>query len=327
MKDVAEAAGVSPITVWRVLHQPEMVTPSTRERVTKALEQVGYVPNLIARSLVQERSQIVAAIVPTITNSIFADMIAGVSDLLAEHRYHLLLGSSGYDPAKEEGLIRTFLGRRPDGLILTGISHTAASEHLLRRASIPVVEAWNIGRKRVDMIVGFSNFRAAYEMTRFLASKAYRKIGFVSGPTMGNDRAIERRKGYRAALRKMGYPEDEGLILETSHSLARGAAALHTLIDRHPDIDAVWFTGDVLAAGALLECQRNGWPVPGRVAIAGMGDLEIASQVIPKLTTLRIPSYEIGRDAAAMIIKRLEGKKVRPKVVDRGFEIIQREST
>ncbi len=326
MKDVADAAGLSPITVWRALHQSDMVKPSTRERVTKALEQVGYVPNLVARSLVRERSQIVAAIVPTITNSIFADMIAGVSDLLAEHRYQLLLGNSGYDQSKEENLIRAFLGRRADGLVLTGAMRTLGSEHLLRRANIPVVETWNIGRKRVDMVVGFSNYRAGYEMTRFLAGKGYRKIAFVSGPTTGNDRAIERRKGYRAALREMGCPKHGELILETQLGFVHGAAALRTLIDRHPDIDAIWFTGDVLAAGALFECQRSGWPVPRRVAIVGMGDLEIASQTIPKLTTLRIPSYEIGRDAAQMIISKLDGKKLKSRVIDHGFRIIERES-
>ena len=140
---------------------------------------------------------------------------------------------------------------------------------MLKRAEVPVVETWNIARKSIDMLVGFSNEKSAFEMTRALAEAGYRKIGFVSAPIKNNDRALGRRKGYRRAVRQLGLIDDRSLEREAWFTLENGSRALSDLVGQHPDVEAIFFANDILAAGGLFECARRGWPVPERLGIAG----------------------------------------------------------
>jgi LacI family gluconate utilization system Gnt-I transcriptional repressor len=140
-----------------------------------------------------------------------------------------------------------------------------------------------------------------------------------------NDRASERRRGYLTALSRHGIKASEARMLEVPPGLRSGGLALVRLVEG-PGVDAVFLTGDVLATGALLEANRRGWAVPGRVAIAGSDDSELQDCVMPSLTTLRFPRYEIGRRAAGMLLDRLQGRSQGTAVVDLGFEIIERRS-
>ena len=157
LADVARAAGVSAMTVSRALRMPGRVAPETRARVEEAVRALGYVPNLVAGALRSQRSRIVVAIVPTLTSSIFAETVEGMTEALRAQDHQLLLANSGYAPETEEDLVRAFLGRRPDGMILTGVHHTAGARAQLRAAGIPVVETWELGDAPLDMNVGFSN--------------------------------------------------------------------------------------------------------------------------------------------------------------------------
>ena len=327
MRDVARLARVSAITVSRVLRSPDKVSADTRQRVLAAVRKIGYVPNAIAGSLSSSRSNIIAAIVPTITNPVFADTIHAMACVLREHGYHLLLGQSGASPAEERSLIETFLARRPDGLFIHGGLHSPEVRALLAKAGIPIVEAGNLRKQPLDMVVSYSNFAAAEAMTSHLIERGRRRIGFVSAHRRDNDRAQARRRGYSAALQRGGVAEDERLVLETTLGLRQGAEALTELISRAPDLDAVFFAGDVLAAGALFECQRRAWRVPQRVAIAGFDDQEIAAQMSPSLTTIAVPRGEIGRKAAQMLLLRLAGGKAETPTLDVGFRLVVREST
>ena len=327
MRDVARLAKVSAITVSRVLRSPDKVSEDTRRRVLAAVRKIGYVPNAIAGSLSSSRSNIIAAIVPTITNPVFADTVHAMAAVLRGHGYHLLLGQSGASPAEERSLIATFLARRPDGLFIHGGLHSPEVRALLLKAGIPIVEAGNLRKQPLDMVVSYSNFAAAEAMTAHLIERGRRRIGFVSAHRRDNDRAQARLRGYTAALQRRGVAVNERLVLETTLGLQQGAAALNELVSREPALDAVFFAGDVLAVGALFECQRQGWRVPQRVAIAGFDDQEIAAQVSPALTTISVPRRDIGERAAAMLLARLSGQKVQPEVVDVGFRLVVREST
>lgn len=327
MEDVARIAGVSTITVSRVLHQPQKVAVATRERVLQAVESVGYIPNGIAGSLASRRTRIVGALVPTITNSIFADTIHGMTDALVPHGYQLLLGASGYSLKEEAKFIEAILVQRPAGLLTTGLQHTPQVRTRLVAAGVPTVETWNVDGDVIDMAVGFSNYRACYEMIRHLTHAGYRKIGFVSAPVVANDRAEQRLQGYRDAMRDFGLPVTPDLEREAEFSFRSGADSVVALLERSPDMEAVFCANDILAVGALLECQRRGIRVPHDLAVAGFDDVELASQVNPALTTVRIPRYEIGQLAAQMILRRVQGEAVHPQVVDVGFEIVQRQST
>jgi LacI family gluconate utilization system Gnt-I transcriptional repressor len=329
MAQVASLAGVTKMTVSRVLRHPEKVQPSTRERVNAAMTSLGYVPNRLAGSLTAGSSSLVAAIVPTLRHSLFADTLEGLSDVLSEAGLDLVVSSSAYRTDVEESQIRLILERRPDALVLTSLTHTGAARDLLRNFGIPVVETWESGDEPVDMAVGYSNFEAARRMTADLVAAGYRRIAFVNGPSENNERARHRAEGYRAAMAaaSLAAPpihvvHDEAAILPET-----GARAIEAIRATAPDVDAVFFTSDVFAVGAILACRGLGVDVPREIGIAGFHDLEVGRVVSPTLTTVHVPALEMGRTAGQMILARLAGREPERQRYDLGFDIIHREST
>jgi LacI family gluconate utilization system Gnt-I transcriptional repressor len=328
MQDVARRAGVSVITVSRVLREPERVAAPTRARVVSAIEALGYVPNLVARSLKSQRTGIVAAVIPSVTHSIVAEVVRGMTEVLQEEGLHLLLADSGFSPKEEEALVSAFLARRPDALYLTGVTHTLGTRRMLDAARIPVVETGTLTDTPIDMVVGYSNVEAARAMTHALIERGRCRIAYV-GQTGREyiDRVRDRHAGYVLALRDRGRDPDPRLQVEVELSYRGGAAGLGELLDRGHAIDAVFCTSDIIAIGVLFECQRRGIAVPGTLAVTGMDDQEIASQCVPALRTMRMPRYEMGRRAAAMLCRRLAGEQAGPARVDLGYEVVLRGTT
>jgi LacI family gluconate utilization system Gnt-I transcriptional repressor len=325
MSDVAEIAGVSAMTVSRALTDPDVVSPNTLKRIKAAIRATGYVPNRVAGSLSSRRSNVVGLIVPSLRNSLFAETIQGVADILGS-KFDLMIADSGYTLKREEVAVEAFLSQRICGVVLHNTSHTPRTRRLIQEAAIPCVETGNLIAKPIDMIVGFSNHAAAFAMTEHLIERGYQRIGFVGLPIKENDRASERRLGYLAALAKHGRPADPSSILEAPPGLQSGGLALVKLVQDVPDLDAVFLTGDVLATGAVLEANRRGWAVPARIAIAGSDDDDFQACLIPPLTSLRFPRYEIGRHAAGLLVDRVLGRSSGGAVVDLGFQIMKRKS-
>ncbi|HUH94956.1 MAG TPA: LacI family DNA-binding transcriptional regulator [Casimicrobiaceae bacterium] len=323
---MAQAAGVSTMTVVRALREPDKVAAQTLARVRRVIDETRYTPDLLARGLASSRSGLVAAVIPLLTNSLIAEIMQGLTDALAPAGYHLLLGVSGFSAAEEEVLVRAFLSRRIDGIYLTGIVHTDETVRMLERAAIPVVEGGNLTRQPIDMLVGYSNVQAASEVARYLVKAGYAPIGYIGAFPRDNDRARDRRRGYELALARAGRVGDPTLCVETALDIDAGARAMAKLLDRRPKVRAVFCSADALAVGALFECQRRGVAVPQRVALAGFDDIGIAAQVVPALTTVRIPRYAIGARAGEMIRNRLEGRPVRRRLVDTGYELVVRDS-
>lgn len=326
MRDVAKAAGVSLMTVSRALREPQRLSEETRKTVLDAIKKIGYVPNSIASNLASNRSSVIGQIVPSIQNSLYAETLKGSADVLRTAGMHLLLADSGYSMQEEEALIGAFLGQRVCGLILHNTDHTPRALQMIERAGVPVVETGDIPRAPIDMVASYSNAEAAKAMTMHLATRGYRRIGFVSLDTRVNRRARERLRGHLAALKTARLPRDPLLISEVEPGLTSGAHALVDMIARAPDVQAIFFAGDVLAVGALFEAQRRGWKVPERIAIAGFDDLDILQHTMPRVTCLRLPRLEIGRRSAEALLDRVRGDGARVRL-DLGFEVIQREST
>lgn len=327
MKEVAARASVSTMTVSRALRSPDKVAPETLRRIKSAILEVGYVHNQLAGSLkAATPTKLVAMIVPSISEPVFADTIQGLTDHLRSRGINLMLGDSHYSQREEEELIAAFLGQRPSGMVLHNSTHTPNARRFLKNAGIPIVEVGDLVQQRVDLVVSFSNFEAAKAMTTHLVERGYRRIAMVSVPFAGNERAQARREGFRSALKEAGIADD--LIEEAAGDFDSGAKAVADLLTRRPEVDAVFLPGAMLAVGAALECRRRGWAVPDRVAIAGFDNWEIMRHLDIPITTLQIPRYEIGKVAADLILKRLDGElKGTVKPIDLGFELLARAST
>lgn len=326
MSDVAAAAGVSSITVSRTLQHPQKVSPETRQRVEAAISRLNFVPNMAARTLASHRSRIVAAVVPNMAHSVFAETLQGIANVLRPANYQLLVGNSAYSAEEEESLVKAFLARQPDGIVLTGYTHSPALIGMIHASRIPVVEMWNLIENPINTIVGFSNFEAARAMTLYLGKKGYRRIGYIGGPLEGNDRTYQRLKGFRQGMHELGFEVNDNLIFSVAFDYQASVAAFQELLSRSPDLDAVFAAGDVLAVGVHLECLRRGWSIPERLAVAGFDDSEIASLLTPRLTTVRVPRYEIGKTVAEQILKLIGGSEPSARVIDLGFEIVERDS-
>lgn len=305
MHDVARLAGVSPMTVSNAYKYPDRVQPATRQKIFAAAVQIGYVPNLVAGNLASGRSRVIGAVVPSIRNSSFARVTQGLGDYAAEHGYDLLL-SVANTPERELKAIEAFLGRRADGIVLTGVEHSPQTRERLSKARTAIVEIWTDREAAIDMSVGCGDAAAAAEMTRIMVDRGYRTIGFVGHDEPRSQRFEARREGFRAVLREAGLRDD--LVVEVPEPLgfAGGARALDQLLAHAPALDAIFCVTDVVAVGAMLECMRRGWGVPERVAIAGYGNYEIAAQVPPGLATIDSRGYEIGWSAAELIAEKVE---------------------
>jgi len=322
--EVAKLAGVSRMTVTRALHAPHKVAVETREKVERIARKLGYTPDLTARGLTLQRTGLVGAVVPLLTNNLIAEIVQGLSDTLAKNSFQLLIGATGFSARGEEAMVRAFLSRRVDAIYLTGITHTAETVRMIGQAKIPCVEGGNLARDPIDMAVGYSSREAAKTVTQYLIGKGYGPLGYIGAWPQDNDRARDRRRGFTAACKEAGIAVDDSWCIETDLDLHAGSRAMATLLERHPEVRAVFCSADTLAVGAMFEAQRRKLAIPKRIAIAGFDDLDIASEVVPALTTLRVPRYEIGRRAGEMICERLAGHDVVRSVVDIGYSFVPR---
>ncbi len=326
--DVAVHAGVSPQTVSRSLNAPELVAEPTIARVRRAIDQTGYVPNLAASNLASNRSMTVAAIIPEIAGAIFSETVHALEDALTGRGYQLFLGSTGYRPEHEEELIRAFLGRRPDGIFVVGTAHTESAERMLRRAEVPVIETWELSDTPIDSVVGFSNSGAMRALVMHVHGRGYRHPAFVGPLQTGDFRAAKRRDAYETALNST-FPGEPLRIVDTGTSRVdyeTGRVLFRAARSRHPEADVLIFSSDVYAIGAILEANRQGVSVPDEVAVTGFGDVELAQHLVPRLTTVAVPSREIGAVAGELLLHRMTGRSSEPSRVDLGFSIVTRES-
>lgn len=324
LADVARLAGVSPITVSRVLNHPDLVTAETIAHVQQAIERTGYVPNLLAGGLASKKSRLVAAIVPSITNGIFVETIEALTDRLWQAGYQVLLGLSGYPPAREEALLAAVLSRRPDGIFLTGINHSPEARQRLIASRIPIVEAWDMTPTPLDMLVGFSHEEVGAAVARHLVAKGHRRFGMIWAD---DTRALARRRGFLRVLAARRIAEPRIETVAAPSTLGLGRRSLARLLDSGTPPTAVFCSSDVLAHGALEEARSRGLAMPQSLALMGFGDFEFAQHTFPALSTVRIERAAIGRLAAELILARIAGERPAQPVVDVGFAIVDRATT
>jgi len=331
LRDVARLSGVSEISVSRVMRNAPNISASLRERVESAARQLGYTPNRLAGALKSQTSNLVAVVVPSMSNNVFPEVVDGIDRVLSAQGRRTVLGLTQYDDSREEGIIRELLSWSPAGMILAGLEHSRASRTMLTGAGIPVVEIMDIDTADVagapiDVAIGISQRAAGRAMADHLVARGYRRIGYVGAWGESPDRSLKRRLAFEARLAEHGLAPAGRLIAPEASSIGLGRQCCARLLEAAPDLDAVFFANDDLAVGGLLHCMAEGIAVPGRLALAGFNGIDFADALPQRLTTIRTPRGRMG-EAAAQVLADPDGGRAAGAIIDLGFTLLARDTT
>ena len=331
LKDVAKKAGVSAITVSRVVNDYAGVRENLRDKVEAAINELGYIPNLSASALASSRSKLIGVLIPSLSNVVFNDVLRGIYDVAGPANYQVLLADTHYSPIEEERSIRTLLGQSPEGLIITGGEQTTAAKAMLKASGVPVVQIMDIVESPIDINVGFSHFKAGAEVAQALLDKSYSKIGFI-GARM-DPRACDRLAGFESVLSAAKCLDPKRVITTPQpSSVAMGTTLFRELMAvTSGDCDAVFCCNDDLAIGVLHECKKMHLHVPSKFGVFGFNDIEMATYAEPSLSSVNVNRYQIGNRAIKLILARLSNQEgsinIKPSYVNTGFELFMRNST
>ncbi|MEL7115850.1 MAG: LacI family DNA-binding transcriptional regulator [Pseudomonadota bacterium] len=304
LRDVSEASGVSEMTVSRVLRNRGDVSEATRAKVLEAAKTLGYVPNKIAGALASQRVNLVAVIVPSLSNLVFPEVLAGVTEVLDETPLQPVFGVTNYEPEREEKVLYEMLSWRPSGIIIAGVEHTEASRAMLRSAGIPIVEIMDSDGTPVDAMVGISHRRAGRRMAQAIVEAGYRRIGFLGTKMPLDHRARKRFEGFTEALAKEGLEVVDQEFYDGGSALMKGREMTEALMTRSPDIDFLYYSNDMIGAGGLLYLLDKGIDVPGQIGLAGFNGLRLLEGLPKTLATMDACRIDIGREAARIIAER-----------------------
>jgi LacI family gluconate utilization system Gnt-I transcriptional repressor len=268
---------------------------------------------------------VIVVLVPSLSNVVFTAVLAGIEDALAADGYQILIGNTRYSDAQEEKLLGIYLQSNPDGILLSGLSHSSRVQAMLASTQVPVVSMMDLASDPDALSVGFSQLQAGYTMTRYLIDKGYRRIGFMGAQR--DERTLKRLEGYRRALQEAGRydPQLETMVADPS-TIALGAELLGRMLAVTPDCDAIFCCNDDLAQGAIFQCQRRGIEVPRQLAICGFNDLPASAWMNPSVTTIATPRYRVGYEAATLLRSVIRGQRPANGNIDLGFTLMARES-
>lgn len=327
LKEVAELSGVSVISVSRVMRDAPNVSPELRARVEAAAQKLGYTPNRIAGSLRARTSDLIAVIVPSMSNSVFAEVIDGLDHGLSDSRYRTVLGISHYDKAREQDILSDLLSWNPAAVIIAGLEHSDGARELLLGCPCPVLQIMDTDGEPIDLCVGTSQAEAGRMMARHLVERGRRRIGYVGAWGERPVRSRKRRLAFEAELEALSVPLLARHIEDEASSVAVGRRGAEALLAAHPELDAIFFANDDLALGALFHCLETGIAVPDRLALGGFNGLELAQAVSPRLTTIENPRYTMGQSAAALLLDRLRSRDDAPRICSLPLVLRQGQTT
>ena len=307
LADVARLAKVSLATASRALNQPEKVRPEIRERVLVAVQMLGYSPDRMAKALSSGRSHTVGAVVPTLGNAIFADGVEALQNRLGERGYTLILAHSQYRLEREFLQFKAMIEHNVDGVVLVGDTFAPETIPLIRGRGVAAVTTYVCTSRHDIPAIGVDNRRATYEATRYMLELGHREFAIIANTALPNDRSQARLEGMLAAIAEEGIRLAPSRIVEAAHPIiANGREAFARLRALHPEVTAYLCTTDAMAVGAVAEALRSGLSVPEDVSVIGFDDVEIAAEIDPPLTTVRVPAVDIGTLAADHLIGMIE---------------------
>lgn len=330
IKDVAALAGVSFTTVSHVLNDTRPVSADARRRVLAAVEEIGYLPSAVARSLRKSETKIVGVLVPNVQNPFFAELVCGVEECCRLAGYSVFLCNSDNDPKRQQQYMRTLLEKRVDGLLLSSAGDDEALARIFKLASVPSVTVDRlVPGARADR-VSVHNQQGAYNAVKHLIDLGHQRIACISGPAEF-EVARERIEGWRRALTERGLPADDGLVIESDFSSPGGHEAVRRLLRAHGSgpqrVTGIFASNDMMAIGALRAAAELDFKVPQQLSVVGFDDIELSSYVFPALTTVGCSIKQLGHEAGKVLIDRIDNPGAQLKDVLLTPRLIVREST
>jgi len=307
LEEVAALAGVSPATVSRFLNGTAVVSELKKQAVDKAIARLGFVPNPVARGLAGGRTLSVGVVTQAIDSPFYGVALRGIEEELAAAGYSPLFVSGHWNAVHEENCIEMLRSRRVDGIIVvTGRLSDSALRATARQ--MPVVVTGRDLKAPNLFSLNFDNFEGGRLATHHLMALGHRRIAFISGDPEHPD-AVERQRGYRAALEAAGVPFDPDLVVPGKYFELSGLEAVERLMHGRHQFSAIFAANDQMACGAALGLHRRGLRVPHDISLVGFDDLPASTYSIPPLSTVHQPVYELGRLAASAMLDLLRGRE------------------
>lgn len=316
LQDIADAVGITKMTVSRYLRQPDAVAAQTGTRIQAAIDTLGYIQNRAPSMLSRASSKAIGIVIPSLSNQVFSALVQGVESVTRECGYDTLLAHTSYDEYEEQDKIAALLSYQVDGLILTETRHTDKTRQMLRQAGIPVVEAMELPAFPLDMAVGLDHQQAARQATRRLLEQGCRAPVYLAARM--DTRTLLRQAGYEQAMLEA---DREPVTVKTTEAsnFSAGRQLIETALRDYPATDGVLCTNDDLAVGVIFWCHEQGIAIPQQMKIIGYNGLDIGQAVTPMLTSIVTPRFDIGQISARYLLEAINGVRPASQRHDVGF--------
>jgi LacI family transcriptional regulator len=327
MKDIAELAGVSKATVSMVMSKKDAsISEETRKRILDIAKEMCYIPNSIARSLSTKKSGTIGVILPDITNPFFSEMARAIEDEAERLQYNLIICNTDNDINKEQKYIELLISKLIDGIIFMSGGKSNESITILKNNNVPfiLVDRYIEGYKD-DYGVFCLNKQGVKDGIKYLYDKGKRKIGFVKG-SENLEISKQRLEGYIEEMKNYGI-YDEKYIFEGDFNVEGGIIATTKIINIFPDLDAIFYSNDMMALGGMKILLRNGYKIPRDISVVGFDNIRISEVIEPELTTIAQPIYKMGKKACTILIDIINGEPPAEKQVYFETELIIRGTT
>ncbi|WP_303526911.1 LacI family DNA-binding transcriptional regulator [Caloramator sp. CAR-1] len=322
--DVAKEAKVSVATVSRVLNNNGYVSEEKRMSVKMAIEKLNYRPNLLGRNLRKSESRIILALLPSISNPFYSKILKGIEDVAIKNEYNILLCSTDSDRERERIYLNLINQKLADGII--SMNPIQDKDFFLELSkNYPIIQCSEYNSNIKIPYVSIDNFRAAYDATHYLISLGCKKIALINS----NEKYLYarlRKEGYLQALRDNNITIKDDLIICAGIGFQNGYDAVKRILSKEK-VDGIFAVADILALGAIKGVKELGYSIPSDISIIGFDDIEISTMVTPTLTTIAQPMYELGQQAAKLIIKRIKDPNFIPENILLKHQLVIREST
>lgn len=306
LSHIAEAAGVSKMTVSRVLRDVDGFSEATRQKVLREVERSGYLPNRIAAAFgPSNASTLVGICVPRLSSHFFGVVLESIDQSFQRFGYQTIIGSHHQSVDNEALWLKSILAWRPAGVLLSSKQHSTNTLKMLNDAEIPIVEFWNLNTSPLDMSVGFNEFDSGFEMARHAIIKGYKKAALLGSAHDWNTGRLDRFKGFEKCFKESGGKIVTKEKLNDQPSFYSGFYGTENLMNRMQDIDMIYFQDDTMALGGLAWCERKGVSIPNDIGVAGWGGHEAASILVERLTTTELPMRKIGTLSAELLVSKL----------------------